>query len=68
MEMFHCRNVSWMVLFKAVVFADPKFKMAAIEEHSLTLDPIGNKVFLVRNYTAPGIVLLCEWSSTKKVL
>jgi hypothetical protein len=35
-------NVHWMVLYKLYVFcSDMKFKMAATEGLSLTLDPMG---------------------------
>ena len=35
-------NVHWMVLYKLYVFcSDMKFKMAAMAERSLTLDPMG---------------------------
>jgi hypothetical protein len=40
-------NVHWMVLYKHHVFcSDMKFKMAATEGLSLTLDPMG-KMFLI---------------------
>ena len=63
MELFYDVNDPCMVLYQNYVFgADPKSKRAATAGQSLTLDPMGNtfKDLLVRNYTADGIVLLCE--------
>ena len=43
--MICCTNDPWMNLYKTcVLFADPKFKMAATAEHSLTLGPMGKHV------------------------
>ena len=72
MEMFHCRNVPWMLLYKVIVFlADLKSKITATEEHNLTLHLMGNifKGLLLRNHRSQWKYLIAEmflgWSSTK---
>jgi hypothetical protein len=57
-------NVHWMVLYKLYVFcSDIKFKMVAMGELSLTLDPMGTNVKL-----SPAVAAILNFISEQKTL